>query len=383
MRIGIVTDTYTPQVNGVTTVVRRIAEALDAQGHEFALAAPRYPESAPAAGNELRVASVPFPPYPAIRLSWPRPGQVARFFDAFQPDLMHVHTEGPLGLAGRRYAVERGLPLLSSFHTNFPQYAAQYRAGALAPLVWRWLAWFHRPSSAVLTPGEAIRADLERHGIGRARVWGRGVDTRHFRPDRRDGRWRADLAGFPHRPVVLHVGRLAPEKNLDILIASWRDARERVGDRATFVVAGEGPLRERIAAELPFVRWLGFLSREELARLYASADLCVLPSHTETCGLVALEAMASGIPVIAADAGGLRESVHHGVTGLLVPPSDARGFAEAIESLVNDPSRRAAFGAAARTAALERDSAQEDMELLTHYAALIGQRTQRMAACAA
>ena len=383
MRIGIVTDTYTPQVNGVTTVVRRIAEALEAQGHEFALVAPRYPASAPAAENELRVASVPFPPYPAIRLSWPRPGQVARFFDAFQPELMHVHTEGPLGLAGRRYAVERGLPLLSSFHTNFPQYAAQYRAGALAPLVWRWLAWFHRPSSAVLTPGEEIRADLERHSIGRARVWGRGVDIRHFRPDRRDGRWRAELAGSPHRPVVLHVGRLAPEKNLDMLIASWRDARERVGDRATFVVAGEGPLRERIAAELPFVRWLGFLSRDELARLYASADLCVLPSHTETCGLVALEAMASGIPVIAADAGGLRESVRHGVNGLLVPPFDARGFAEAIASLVNDPSRRAAFGAAARTAALERDSAQEDTELLTHYAALIGQRTQRMAACAA
>jgi glycosyltransferase involved in cell wall biosynthesis len=131
------------------------------------------------------------------------------------------------------------------------------------------------------------------------------------------------------------------------------------------------------------VRWLGFLSRDELARLYASADLCVLPSHTETYGLVALEAMASGVAVIAADAGGLRESVRLGENGLLVPPHDPVAFATAIETLVKDPARRAAFGVAARTAAVKRDSAQEDTELLTYYAALIGQRFQGMAACAA
>ncbi len=383
MRIAIVSDTYLPQVNGVSTVVRRIVDALEAHGDAIAVVAPRYPGAPPAAAHELRVVSLPFPPYPAIRLSWPRPGQLAGFFDSFRPDLVHVHTEGPLGFVGRRYAVRRGLPLLTSFHTNFPQYATQYGAGALAPLEWRWLAWFHRPSTTVLTPGEGTRADLERHGIARARVWGRGVDIRHFRPERRDDRWHAELAGASHLPVVLHVGRLAPEKNLDMLIAAWRDAHARVGDRATFVVAGEGPLRERIAAALPFVRWLGFLPREELARLYASAELCVLPSRTETCGLVALEAMASGIPVVAANAGGLRESVRHGENGWLVDPDNAPGFAEAIATLVNDPARRAALGVAARASALERDSAEEDTELLAHYAALFRQRTQGMTACAA
>src|SRR5207248_5814310 len=197
-------------------------------------------------------------------------GAVERFLDAFEPDVVHVSTEGLLGLTGRRYAVRHHVPLVTSYHTNFPQYARHYRAGVIEPLVWKWLRWFHRPAVLTQTPGEAVRDELERRGIGRPVVWGRGVDTTHFHPGRRSAGWRRWLAGADDTAVVLHVGRLAPEKNIDVLIAAWYTARAALGQRATFVAAGEGPVARDIEADLPFVRMLGFLPRQHLATLYAS-----------------------------------------------------------------------------------------------------------------
>ncbi len=384
MRIGIATDTYLPQVNGVTTVVRRIVTLLRARGHEVAVVAPRYPAfPVPEDEHERRVPSIPFPLYPAIRLSLPNARPVADFFDAFRPDLIHVHTEGPLGLAGRGYALRRGLPLVTSFHTNFPQYSRHYGVGVLAPAVWRWLTWFHHPARQTLTPGSAVRAELERRGLPQVAVWGRGVDTHTFNPSRRNAGWRRWLAGGDDTAVVLHVGRLAPEKNLDVLIEAWRVAHQALGQQATFVVAGEGPVERRIASRLPFVRLLGFLPIQHLATLYASADLCVFTSSTETCGLVALEAMSSGVPVVAAAAGGFRESVLPNETGLLVPPDDPRGFVEAILELVGNSRRRFLLAAAARERALAYDVAKEDVELLARYAALVDATARERAPCAA
>ncbi len=234
-----------------------------------------------------------------------------------------------------------------------------------------------------LTPGEGVRDELVRRGITHAAVWGRGVDTRLFHPGRRDAGWRRWLAGGDDTAVVLHVGRLAREKNLEVLIAAWYTARDALGQRATFVAAGEGPVARDIEADLPFVRMLGFLPRQHLATLYASADLCVFPSHTETCGLVALEAMSSGVAVVAADAGGFRESIRHDVTGVLVPPSDVQRYAHAIIELAVDPARRFLLGAAAREQALTRDVEPENAELLTRYAGLIGVTARRTATCAA
>jgi glycosyltransferase involved in cell wall biosynthesis len=373
-----------PQVNGVTTVVARIRQVLREFGHDVVVVAPRYPRT-PASPDmrELRIASLPFPPYPAIRLSLPQYGAVATFLDAFDPDVVHVATEGPLGLMGRRYAVRRRVPLITSYHTNFPQYARHYRAGSLEPLVWRWLRWFHRPAVLTQTPGEAVRDELERRGIFNPIVWGRGVDTTHFHPARRSVGWRRWLAGGDDTAIVLHVGRLAPEKNIAVLAEAWTLARERVGQRATFVLAGEGPETRRLVTRLPWVRQLGFLDRGKLADVYASADICVLPSKTETCGLVALEAMASGLAVVAADAGGFRESITHGHSGLLVAPEDATGFAAEILSLVMAPQRRAEIARAARVAALARDVAPENLELLRQYAAAAGRSAAGATSCAA
>jgi glycosyltransferase involved in cell wall biosynthesis len=374
VRIALITDTYAPQVNGVTTVVRRLAETVRAAGHAVAIVAPRYPDQSDDDGgsDELRVRSLPFPPYPSIRLSLPAHRRVPRFLDGFVPDLIHVATEGPLGVVGRRYALRHGLPLVTSFHTDFPKYARHYGTPWLEPLVWRWLVRFHRPARLIHTPGEAVWKELRQRGLERAVLWGRGVDVEHFRPYRRDIGWRRWLAGGDDTVVVLHVGRLAPEKNLDVLVDAWTKAHAVLGQRATFVIAGEGPSARSLISRLRFVRQLGFVDREALARLYASADLCVLPSTTETCGLVALEAMASGLPVVAADAGGLRESVRPNLNGLLVAPHDAAGFGDAIVALALDAPRRRAMGRAARLTAEGRDVRIENQEVLRQYAALTG-----------
>jgi len=169
VRIALVTDTYTPQVNGVTTVVRRIADLLQRSGHAAAVLAPAYPDDRDRRPGELRITSLPFPPYPAIRLSLPLRSRVARFLDAFEPDLIHVATEGPLGFLGRGWAQRRGAPLATSFHTNFPQYARHYGGGLLVPLVWRWLLWFHGPAVMTHTPGAAVRDELVARGLPKPR----------------------------------------------------------------------------------------------------------------------------------------------------------------------------------------------------------------------
>ena len=374
VRIALVTDTYLPQVNGVTTVVRRIADTLRAAGYDDVVVAPRYPHGPGGdggGGEELRVPSLPFPPYPSIRLTFPLYRHVEQFLDRFTPDLVHVATEGPLGVLGRRYALSSGLPLVTSFHTDFPRYARDYGLRLLTPLVWRWLVHFHRPARMIHTPGVAVRDELVRRGLRNTVVWGRGVDPRHFHPNRRDTGWRRWMAGADDTVIVLHVGRLAREKNLQVLVDAWRRAHRCLGPRATFVIAGEGPEAPYVATHVPFVRQLGFLDRDTLADVYASSDLCVLPSRTETCGLVALEAMSSGLPVIAANAGGLAESVRHGVNGLLVRSDDARGFAHAIVTLVLGAEQRRAMAIRARGTAEQRDAHDENRELLRQYAALV------------
>jgi glycosyltransferase involved in cell wall biosynthesis len=377
VRIALVTDTYTPQVNGVTTIVRRVVEVLGRARHDVVVVAPEYPVSQRGTADvELRVPSAAFPLYPALRLSLPQPRRVALFLDAFRPDLVHVMTEGPLGLVGRQYALRRGLPLVTSYHTDFPQHSRYYGLGALESSIWRWLIWFHRPATLTHTPGAFVKAELERRGLTRVRVWGRTADTELFDHRKRDLALRRSLGVSDSASLVLHVGRLAKEKNLEVLAEAWTRVRAELGARAAFLFAGDGPLAPRLARAMPWAIQLGFLDVAELAVLYASADLCVLPSCTETCGLVALEAMASGLPVIAADAGGFRESVTTSLNGVLVRPDDVRAFASAIAQLVLDPDLRHRMGAEARLATVMADHGEEDERLLADYAAVLGRRTE-------
>jgi Glycosyltransferase len=231
-------------------------------------------------------------------------------------------TEGPIGLFGRAFALRHDLPLVTSFHTDFPRYAAHYLGKHATEPVRGYLRWFHRRALATQTPSAATRYELQQMGIPQAIVWGGAVDSRRFTPSLRSETRRAEM-GCAGRWMVLHVGRLAVEKDPATLVESFRQAHAALGEAAIFCVAGAGPEADSVQRALPFARHFGFLSRERLAELYADADLFVFPSPTETCGLVALEAMASGLPVIGAGAGGIRESIMPGITGHLIEPGNA------------------------------------------------------------
>ncbi|HSE28935.1 MAG TPA: glycosyltransferase family 1 protein [Gemmatimonadales bacterium] len=358
MKLSLVTDTYLPEINGVTTVLARMRTGLRDRGHQVQVIAPRYPDPGPDEEGIVRRASVPCPGYPAVRLSWPWSGRVLAALDAHGPELVHVVTEGPLGVTGRRWALANGVPLVTSFHTDFPRYAASYLGAWAVGPVRRHLQRFHAAAAHTQTPSAVTRDELRSLGVPNPVVWGRGVDSRVFAPGRRSERRRA-AAGAAGRLVVLHVGRLAVEKDVATMATAFRLLHARFGRRLAFWVAGDGPKSSEVRAALPFAAHAGFLARESLAELYADADLFVFPSPTETCGLVALEAMAAGLPVVAADQGGVRENVRTGINGLLVRAGDPEAFADAVGELVADSGRRLAMAQAARAFAVARDWERE------------------------
>lgn len=369
MRITLVTDTFLPEVNGVTTVLAVMREGLRARGHDVLVVAPRYPTAAEDEDGVIRRASMPFPGYEQVRLSLPIGFDVGAALDRYKPDVVHVITEGPLGGIGRRYARRRGLPLVTSFHTDFPRYAARYLGRWAVGPAQRYLRSFHGAAHHTQTPSAETRNELVAQGISQAVVWGRGVDTELFTPQRRRVPRTSD-----HAVTVLHVGRLAVEKDVETLIASFIDAQAMLGHSAKFVVAGDGPKGAEVRRRLPFAKHLGFLKRTVLADLYADADLFVFPSPTETCGLVALEAMAAGLPVIASDSGGVLENLRDGLNGRTVRAGDPAAFAQAIVAMVRDEATRTAQGQAARAFAVARSWARELDALVPLYAAAAARR---------
>ncbi len=371
MRIVYCTDTYLPEINGVTTVVATMRHELMRRGHTVLLVAPRYGGSLAREPGIIRRAAVPCPGYGAVRLSSPLGRDVCRALDRFEPDLVHLVTEGPIGLHGRRWGRGHGVPLVSSFHTDFPRYAARYLGPWAVGPTRRYLRWFHQASQLTQTPSATTRDELMTLGLPLAVEWGRGVDTQRFTPDRRSEARRAAIGLTPDTPVVLHVSRLAMEKDVDTLVSAFKLARMELGDRAQFVVAGDGPRAAEVRSALPFAIHHGFLERDVLADLYADADLFVFPSPTETCGLVVLEAMASGLPTLTADQGGVVGHIREGLNGHLLPAGDPAAFGAAIVRLVVDPTHRIGLSAGALAFASGQSWQREIDRLLPMYAALI------------
>ena len=271
MKIMVVTDAWEPQVNGVVRTLKSTTRELRAMGHTVDLLTPR------------EFATVPCPTYPDIRLSLLPARKVARRLSDFAPDALHIATEGPLGMAARYIALTRGLPFTTAYHTRFPEYV---RARTKMPLSWTYafLRWFHAPSEAVMAPTEVVKRDLESYGFRNVVTWSRGVDLDIFKPQHSER-----LRSAP--PIFLYVGRVAIEKNIEAFL--------QLNLPGSKWVAGEGPAVKRIRARYPNVNYLGVLSQHELAQVYASADVFVFPSKTDTFGLVLLEAMACGLPVAA------------------------------------------------------------------------------------
>jgi glycosyltransferase involved in cell wall biosynthesis len=289
-----------------------------------------------------RYSSVPFWAYPQLRLAAPGSSTVMRELRDFEPTLVHAATPFGVGLAGRAAARRLGVPLVSSYHTSFSAYAEFYGLGVLAAPAWRYLRWFHNGGLRTYCPTRAVQGELESHGLLNTRLWGRGVDTGRFSPRHRSSAFRkARLGADSDTIVVAYVGRLAAEKGLDLALDAMRAARERTHLPLVFAFVGDGPYAAACRAKAPAGSiFLGRLEGNELATFYASADLFVFPSRTDTFGNVLLEAMASGVPVVAAEAAPTRELLRGGDSGVLVGTGGPMPMARALLRLAEDAERR-------------------------------------------
>jgi glycosyltransferase involved in cell wall biosynthesis len=296
---------------------------------------------------------VAFPPYPDIRLAVPAYGRIARTVQEFQPDLVHCATEFMIGRLGQTAARRAGVAQVSSYHTDFSRYTEAYGAPRLRRVVTDYIGRFHGRARRTYTPSAMARADLVGFGVRDVEVWGRTIDTRTFKPQRRDLFYRR-LNGWDHKFVFLHVGRLAAEKGVHRILEAFRIARALLPvGTVRLVIAGGGPDEAALrAAAPPNVAFLGVLDHKRaLPELYASADAFVFASLTETLGLVVLEAMASGLPVIATPAGGVADHLRDGENGLAFPANDADRMAHAMVRLAMDYKLRDRLACGARRSA--------------------------------
>lgn len=348
MRVLYCTDTYPPQLNGVSVVTSLSVEGLARRGWECAVVAPRYPEEAGAGWEEgsgttgalelLSVPSIPLPRYPEIRLALPRRSVMDTLVRRFRPDLIHCATEFGVGRTGQLAAQRANVPAVSSYHTDFAKYAVAYGTSWLRRPVTSYLGRFHRRSRRVFTPSSVSREDLLRLNVRDVEVWGRGVDGELFHPGRRSPEMRAAF-GMGSRFTFLYVGRLAAEKRAGQIIDAFRLASERLPRGVIhLIMAGTGPCETELRASAPHgVSFLGFLERRSrLPDLYANCDAFAFASVTETLGLVVLEAMASGLPVIASPAGGVRDHLKDGKNGLAYGEGDTGAMAQAMVKLAGD-----------------------------------------------
>lgn len=342
LRLALFSDTALPQLNGVTRTLDRLTRAVRARGGIVRM----FTTSERGVEDERsvrRFASVPFWAYPQLRLAMPSASAVARELRDFAPTLVHAATPFGVGLAGRAAAKRIGAPFVSSYHTSFSAYAGFYGLGALAAAGWRYQRWFHNGGLRTFCPTRSVQRELESHGVRRTRVWGRGVDAARFSPRHRSSAFRREVLGADSDAVVVaYVGRLAVEKGLDLALDAMRLAQARSGVPLVFAFAGDGPYATACRAAAPRGSiFLGRLEGERLATFYASADLFVFPSRTDTFGNVLLEAMSSGVPVVAADAAPTRELLRDGACGVMADAASPLPMAEAIVSLAADPERRA------------------------------------------
>lgn len=363
MRIAIIAETFLPDVNGVVTTLCRQLEYLQAHGHKAILFAPPGAPERYAGAEIVPLRGFRLPFYPELTCTPPQSGITARL-RRFQPDVIHVAGVPALGATGRFVAWRCGVPLVAAYHTDWPAYNVHYGMGLLRAPAYQYLRWVHNGCTLTLCPSTATLADLRTHGFRRLKLWGRGVDTEQFHPRYRSAAWREAVGLRAGETLLLYAGRLANEKRLETLADAMNGL---AGVRLVFV--GDGPARLDLEQRLKGkpVTFVGYLRGEQLATAYAGADLFVFPSDTETFGQVIQEAMASGLPAVAARAGGALDLVREGVTGALFTPGAAADLQARIRSLIADPAKRQRMAQASRRIAEQRSWPHVMAELVTQY----------------
>jgi glycosyltransferase involved in cell wall biosynthesis len=342
MRIAIFSEVYWPMVSGVGVTLDRLTRELAARGHQVRVYSAAYPlpPGMPDRPEVHRSPSIPLFLYPDVHWAFPRQREIVDDLALFRPDVVHVATEFALGLAGLKAAGQLGIPLIASSHTDYQKYAQRYGVGFVLQMGWIYLRWFYTHAERVLVPSRVYERFLNSRGVRHTGLWTRGVDPAEFHPSFRSEAYRARFGVGPGDLLVTYIGRLAKEKDLARLIDAWQALRGRRG-AAQLVLVGRGPLEEELRERtIPGIHLTGLLSGRELSEAYASADLFVFPSSTETFGNSLLEAMASGLPALSVRAGGVQEFAEHDVNSWLAPAHDTAALTASLGRMLADAGLR-------------------------------------------
>lgn len=345
LHIEVVTDTYVPDINGVALSLGRLCSGLRDRGHRVVV----IRSGRASDGSDVWVPWWPLPGYWEIKVGAPWPGQFKRRWEKHRPDVVYVAIETPLGFSAACAALKLGIPVIGGFHTNFREYLRKYGMNWFSEKVWIYQKWFHDRLALTLVPSPDARRKLIEAGFEKVGVLGRGVDTDLFHPEKRSADLRKEWGAGENSAVALVVGRVSSEKNIELAVRAFERMRAS-NPEVVCVVVGDGPIRNRLAREHPGVHFAGYRTGTELAKCYASADMLLFPSETETFGNVLLEGMASGLATLAYDYAAAAWHGVDGVNSLKVPKSDEDAFLMAASTLL-DPSLRMSLGIEARKTA--------------------------------
>ena len=369
MKIAFFTETFLPKVDGIVTRLTKTIEYLVKNGDDVIVFCPEGSPNNYKGAKIVGVAAMPLPLYPELKLGLPGPA-VSEALEEFQPDLIHVVNPAVLGLGGIWLAKTNNIPLIASYHTHLPKYLEHYGMGMLEPLLWELLKAAHNQALLNLCTSTAMVNELESKGIRRTALWQRGVDTNIFKPEYRNQTMRAKLLGeYPDTgSLLIYVGRLSAEKQIERI----KPVLEKIPD-ASLALVGDGPYRNQLEKifENTKTNFIGYLAGEELASAYASGDIFLFPSSTETLGLVLLEAMAAGCPVIGANKGGIPDIINDGINGCLYDPDQEDNGEESLiaatKKILQNNSKKEKMRIAARTEAEKWDWNQATLQLKNYY----------------
>jgi glycosyltransferase involved in cell wall biosynthesis len=337
MRIALFTETFLPKVDGIVTRLRHTVDHLQRLGDDVLIFAPDGGLTEHKGARVYGVSGFPLPLYPELKMALPRPA-IGDELSRFKPDVIHIVNPAVLGLAGLFYSKTLNIPLIASYHTHLPEYLQHYGLGMLEGVLWELLKAGHNQAAINLCTSTAMMQALTEHGIERVNLWQRGVDTETFQPHLASLEMRNRLSqGHPEAPLLLYVGRLSVEKEIDRI----KPVLEAIPS-ARLALVGDGPNRQALEKHFAGTptNFVGYLAGQELASAFASADAFIFPSRTETLGLVLLEAMAAGCPVVAARSGGIPDIVEDGVNGFLFDPTDDEGAISATKYLLSRKEER-------------------------------------------
>ncbi|MDD2702218.1 MAG: glycosyltransferase family 1 protein [Sideroxydans sp.] len=351
LNIALITETYIPEVNGVAITVERVVDGLLKRGHRIHMIRPRQNSQDIAkedgAYSETLVRGMPILGYPELRIGLPSKGLLLKLWRKQRPDVVHIATEGPLGWSALSAARKLAIPVCTDFHTNFHSYTEHYGIGLLHKPLAAYLRRFHNQATYTLVPTVSLQQELEQEGYQNVLMVSRGVDSELFHPSKRDAELRASWGAEEDTPVAMLVSRLAAEKNLPAVVQTYRHMRE-LNPALKLVMVGDGPARAKLQKQHPDVIFTGMQTGEALARHYASADIFLYPSMTETYGNVTVESMASGLATLAYNYAAAEQHIKHDENGLVVKYGDSDAFIAEARALVNDTQRIRRLGQQAR-----------------------------------